>query len=302
MKILSFGELLWDVFPDHESLGGAALNFSVNCRRLGHQCTLVTAVGKDPRGWRARKAMLDAGLCVELLQETSNHPTGIAEIEISANGEPQFRIKRPAAFDCVVLTDEILQQFANSNFDWLYFGTLMQTEPTAEAKIKRLANLSSSIRCFYDVNLRPGQWTLPLVRRLSSLASVIKLNEHEARMLSQSDNTPPDAFALEDFCSTWASEHSIDIVCVTRGNDGCYVYSRTESVSVAGFPATVHDTVGAGDAFSAAFLHGISESWPMLRTAQFANALGSLVVSRSGATPDWSIAECNLKKRFDAAT
>jgi fructokinase len=53
----------------------------------------------------------------------------------------------------------------------------------------------------------------------------------------------------------------------------------------------VADTVGAGDAFTAAFIHAVSEQKPMGDAARFANAVGALVASRAGAIPDWTLAE-----------
>ena len=59
-----------------------------------------------------------------------------------------------------------------------------------------------------------------------------------------------------------------------------------------GYAVKVADTVGAGDAFSAAFLHGIQNAWPIEQVAKFANAVGAIVASREGATPEWSSEEC----------
>ena len=49
--------------------------------------------------------------------------------------------------------------------------------------------------------------------------------------------------------------------------------------------------MGSGDAFAAAFLHGYNLGWPVERAARFANALGALVASRAGATPNWTLGE-----------
>jgi sugar/nucleoside kinase (ribokinase family) len=61
---------------------------------------------------------------------------------------------------------------------------------------------------------------------------------------------------------------------------------------VPGYKVEVRDTVGAGDAFAAAFLHGYHLGWSTMRTARFANAAGAIVASRAGATPSWSTQEC----------
>jgi fructokinase len=76
------------------------------------------------------------------------------------------------------------------------------------------------------------------------------------------------------------------------GGQGCAVFSKHALHYVRGFRVQVVDTVGAGDAFSAAFLHGMYSGWDITRSATFANALGALVASRAGATPVWTREEC----------
>ncbi|HEX5235714.1 MAG TPA: PfkB family carbohydrate kinase [Silvibacterium sp.] len=289
MNVLSIGEILWDVFPDQELLGGAALNFSVNAGRLGDSTTLITAVGDDQRGRAALAEMKSFGLSTDFVQRANDLPTGVATVGTSASGEPQFAIPRPAAFDRVRLTPQILEAAARLNPDWLYFGTLLQTELQVEAATRTLLETLPGIRGFYDMNLREGHWNLPLVDRLCRLASVLKLNEVEAQTLSRL--TGAHAFSLPAFCELWTAQYKLDAICVTLGPDGCFVYRNGSTESVPAFPTSVRDTVGAGDAFAAAFLHGYHRGWPMVKTARFANALGSIVASRAGATPSWSIEE-----------
>lgn len=292
MRVLSVGEILWDVFPGQELLGGAALNFCANVRRLGDECVLMTGVGKDRRGQLACERMRSLDLRTDFVEVVNGAPTGIARVETDPDGEPKFTIKRPAAYDRLTITPQMLDTARNLDIDWLYFGTLLQTEPAIEAVTNELAHLSPSIRCFYDINLREGQWNFPLIQRLCQIASVLKLNESEAKTLSGLSGTPSEGFSLEKFCPRWASAYGLDVICVTLGEAGCYVYDKGSVVMAPGYPVDVCDTVGAGDAFAAAFLHGYHHGWPMLKTAGFANAAGAVVASRAGATPDWSVDEC----------
>jgi fructokinase len=73
---------------------------------------------------------------------------------------------------------------------------------------------------------------------------------------------------------------------VTRGEDGCFVASDDTQVDVCGEKVDVIDAVGAGDAFTAAFVCGLLWSWPLDRIARFANSVGALVASRPGAMPE----------------
>ena len=153
----------------------------------------------------------------------------------------------------------------------------------------RLLKALPRVRSFYDINLREGHWNLPLVQRLSRLATIIKLNDTEAEVLF-SLAFPAEPFSLDRFCMHWSSTYNVGTICVTLGAKGCAIYRQATLHHFPGFSVSVADTVGAGDAFAAGFLHGLG--WRMESQVMFANALGAIVASRPGATPFWTVDEC----------
>jgi fructokinase len=292
MKILSIGEVLWDVFGgDREFVGGAPLNVAVHVRRLGHSVALLSGVGADRRGDEALRRIVAFDLSTDLIQRISGQPTGTAVVQIDSTGNPVFTIARPAAFDFLNLDQEVLHRLQDFLPDWIYFGTLTQIESRNERIVSRIIESFPKARRFYDMNLRDGHWNLDLVERLSHLADTVKMNQSEAEVLSRAirGNRP---FYLDEFCQFWSSTHGSEIICVTLGGKGCLVYTNGKLSTFDGYPANIVDTVGAGDAFSAAILHGLSMKWPIDQYARFANALGALVASRPGATPQWTLSEC----------
>lgn len=300
MNVLGIGEVLWDLFPEEERFGGAALNFCANLQRLGHHATLLSAVGRDRRGELALERMRGLGLSTEGVRQVDRFPTGVALVGHTPSGEPTFDIPRPAAFDDIASVPAIQAMVDAQTIDWLYFGTLLQTGAPAEALTTAIAASSSRLRCFYDMNLREGHWNLALVERLSRMASILKTNEVEAETLFRLTNPPGAEYTVESFCRDWATRFAIDTICVTLGADGCCIYHHGEAARVPGFAVDVADTVGSGDAFAAAFLHGYASGWPTETAGRFANALGALVASRAGATPPWTVAECTaLASRGD---
>ena len=86
MQIISIGEILWDVFPKGETLGGAPLNFSATAQRLGNSVALLTAVGADVRGMQAIERMHDLGLSTDLVQIVPNAATGTAIVSVDESG------------------------------------------------------------------------------------------------------------------------------------------------------------------------------------------------------------------------
>ena len=154
---------------------------------------------------------------------------------------------------------------------WIYFGTLYAMEGRSREVLRRVMEAVPGARRFYDVNLRRGCFTPELVRELLSLSTAVKLNEDEAELF-------PDLGAAP-------------AVATTRGERGCEVRIGNDRAECPGYTVKVADTVGAGDAFAAAFLHGLAAGWSAARTGDFANRLGSLVASRAGAVPEWSPSE-----------
>jgi len=291
LQIISIGEVLWDVFGQKEFLGGAPLNFCAHAQRLGDNAALVTAVGVDQRGQRARNEMSALGLNMEFVQTAAKALTGAAIVQTDAKGNASFVIARPAAFDCLTADEALLDRIHELSPDWIYFGTLAMTNAQTEAALGRILLRAPQAKRFYDMNLRTGHWNLDLVKRLSSIATVLKLNETEAEQLALL-TSPQSAFDLERFCRYWSKTYSLETICVTLGGDGCSVLHRGSFESFPGYRIQVADTVGAGDAFAAAFLHHLHSGSPIEQAAQFANALGALVASKNGATPHWDAEEC----------
>lgn len=291
MRVFSMGEVLWDVFDDQEILGGAPLNFCAAAQRLGNTAALLTAVGYDARGRRALEQIAKLNLPMEFIQAAGIRPTGAAVVVLDQQSNASFVIDRPAAFDRLEIDEALLVRIAAFEPDWVYFGTLAQAEPQNEAALNRVLARVPQAKRLYDINLRTGHWNLPLVQRLSAFADIIKLNETEASILS--DLELGDAMTeLHAFCSYWASTYDVGTICVTLGAEGCAIYRAGKLSRFPGYCVDVVDTVGAGDAFTAAFLHGVHAQWPLEQTAALANALGALVASRAGATPVWNIGEC----------
>jgi fructokinase len=274
MTIFSIGEILWDMFPDTVRLGGAPFNFAVHAHRLGHRVIFLSAVGNDERGRAALERAAALGLTTEFIQTAPDQPTGSVSVRLDADGHPDFTIHRPAAYDCLTLNDAQLQRLAELWPDWIYFGTLYPMQGPAREIVRRLMDAMPHARRFYDVNLRRGCYTPELVRELLAMADAVKMNDDESELF-------PD---LEELPS----------LAITRGGRGCVVRIGTDAAECPGYTVKVVDTVGAGDAFAAAFLHGLGLGWSAAKTGDFANRLGALVASRAGAVPEWSPKELEL--------
>ncbi|MBI2690203.1 MAG: hypothetical protein HYX27_28180 [Acidobacteria bacterium] len=298
MKIISVGEILWDLYPGSEHLGGAPFNFAAHARRLEHEVLFLSAVGNDSRGNRAIARLADLGLSCQFVPRIAGQPTGFVSVDLQDGNQPRYVIHRPAAYDFVQLSDTGLDEIAEWRPDWIYYGTLHQMDMRGKEATERLIGRCPDARRFYDINLRASSFTPELVTRLVDTADVVKLNEAEVRAVAQILGAP--FYSLEQFCREYAEWFDWEAVCVTRGANGCALLVKGEYVEAAGYSVHVRDAVGAGDAFAAAFLHGLASDWRPRQIADFANRLGALVASRDGAVPPWEPEECRALVRHSA--
>lgn len=301
MRIVSIGEVLWDVIGPSEYLGGAPLNFAAHVRKLGHEVYLVSGVGDDDRGRRALERIEQLGVVRDFVQVVPGRPTGTAEVELDPSGRPMFRIVRPAAYDFVRLTPELRQRICGLQPNWIYCGTLFHaSEHTLNATLALLDELPP-VKLMYDVNLREGNWSLATVEKLASRADVVKLSDSEAEFLDATLDTDSEEASVRRFCERWCDQYHCKTVCVTLGERGCAIYQDRVFTEAPACRINVVDTVGAGDAFAAALVHGMEQGWTMARCAAFANAVAALVASRPGAIPEWSVEEASTASggRFD---
>ena len=284
-SIVVLGEVLWDVFEDSRTLGGAPLNFAAHAKRLGHNTLLISAVGADPLGEKAALEIAALNLDTTFLQQTTRLPTGTARVQLGPAGRTSFLIDRPAAYDAISLSDRDIARLVQQAPRWLYYGTLFASTPEGARVLCRLVDaLPGAIR-FYDVNLRPGCYSEPLVKRLLAQSQVVKLNEEELESVHDFTGLP---LARESFCREGAKRYGWHAVCVTLGARGCALLACGDYAEAEAHAVDAVDPVGAGDAFAAAFLHGLISMWPAPRIAAFANRVGALVASRPGAIPDWT--------------
>jgi len=72
---------------------------------------------------------------------------------------------------------------------------------------------------------------------------------------------------------------------VTRGERGSFLLSRRGAVEHEGFSVRVKDTIGAGDAFTAALVHEYLRGASPEEMNAAASRMGSWVATQTGGTP-----------------
>jgi fructokinase len=290
VTILSVGEVLWDLFPDGAHLGGASFNFAASCARLGHTALFLSAVGEDDWGARALAGIAAAAVSTDFVQTTSKASTGAVHVVFDKEGQPDYTIQRPAAYDFLRVDDKVIVELSPHKPGVIYFGTLSQIYQNNRDVVSAIVQTFPKALKFYDVNLRRNSYSLELFQHLFPGADVVKVNVAETETIQDLFHTHEKT--LEQFCRAYAKHYGWSGVCVTRGAAGCSLLLDGVFVEVAGFPVKTDHPVGAGDAFSAAFCHGIGQGWQAARVAEFANRVGAVVASRPEAVSDWNVEDC----------
>jgi len=279
---VGLGELLWDLLPSGKQLGGAPANFAYITNLLGDHGIPASRIGCDALGDEALQKLTQLGLGTSFVQRDSVHPTGTVNVKIDAAGQPCFDILHPVAWDYLEWTKE-WQQLAREA-DAVCFGSLAQRSPCSHSTIRSFLNATrrEAIRIF-DVNLRQNFYSRQILADSMSLATIVKLNHEELPKIMA-------LFELEhrsekDSARRLLSLHNLKLICVTRGGAGSLLISADECSEHAGVKVKVADTVGAGDAFTAAMAHGYLRGTPLAQINETANRVGAWVASQSGATP-----------------
>jgi len=280
--VIGLGELLWDLFPAGKQLGGAPANFAYITSLLGDQGIPASRLGQDALGEEAIHCLGELSLPTEFIQRDEDHPTGTVKVEVDTAGQPRFEISLSVAWDFLDWTPQ-WQKLAQQA-DAVCFGSLGQRSGRSRSTILAfvLAVKPNALRVF-DVNLRQNFYSKQILSESMKLSNVIKLNQDELPRIMQLLNL--EHRRDKDSARHLGSLYDLKLVCVTRGNGGSLLVSADECSEHTGFNVKVQDTVGAGDAFTAALVHGYLRGTALSEINETANRVGAWVASQSGATP-----------------
>jgi fructokinase len=291
--ILGLGELLWDVLPEGPRLGGAPANFTVMAGRLGNHAVLLSRIGRDDLGRRAMDRLDPMPVDTSFVETDPAHETGRVTVYFES-GQPHYTIHQPAAWDFLELSDEWVRLAERA--DAICFGSLAQRSLESRQTIQTLAAQTSS-RCVrvFDVNLRHPFYSGEVIQESLELATVMKMNDAEVPLvlavmgLPTIDATAPGDSPLGPLRSgaeRLLSEFpTLQMVAVTCGGQGSLLVTRDEWHAHPGLPVQVADTIGAGDAFTAALTHYLLRGADLATLNEAGNRWGGWIASQSGAMP-----------------
>ncbi|MGA8432694.1 MAG: carbohydrate kinase [Candidatus Sulfotelmatobacter sp.] len=285
--IVGLGEILWDLFPAGPQLGGAPANFAYITSLLGSRGIAASRLGQDDLGREAMARLKELGVETTFLQEDPQHPTGTVRVEVDPNGQPCFEISQSVAWDFLEWTPQWRELAVQA--DGVCFGSLAQRSRQSRATVRDFlrATRPECLRVF-DVNLRQNFFEVSVLHESMKMASIVKLNHEELpkiMRLLEKDEKFREHESEESSARHLLSLYQLRLVCVTRGNEGSLLVTSTDRSVHAGFRVKIADTVGAGDAFTAALVCEYLRGASLAQMSEAANRVGAWVASQSGATP-----------------
>ena len=298
--IVGLGELLWDLLPGGRQLGGAPANFAVMASRLGAHGIIASRTGEDDLGRAALELLGSMPVDIRYLQQDSAQPTGSVSVEL-VGGQPYYTIHEPVAWDFLELTPAWRELAGRA--DAVCFGGLAQRRAqTRETVHAFLAETRPECVRVFDVNFRKPYVTEEVVRASLKRATILKLNDGEMPDLLQFAGLPqaPEGESEADQVRVDWLAHSAQrlleawpmrLVAITLGAHGSLLVTREHVARHPGIATKVADTVGAGDAFTAALttyylqVAGGLDAAALALLNEAGNRWGSWVASQAGAMP-----------------
>jgi len=278
--IASIGEILFDVYENEKKIGGAPFNFIYHVIKLTGRGNFVSRIGNDEFGAEILNFLKHNGISSDYIQTDDTYPTGRAIANLDEKKIPHWKIEQNCAYDFIKKKEDIVSMILNS--DCLYFGTLAQRSTVSRDTIQSL--LGKPIKYFCDLNIRQNYFTVETVKQSLKTADVLKINEDELIILNNLFiNETYDLIATS---LKIKNLFAIDLLCVTCGEKGSYLFKLDEIDFCKASVKDAIDTVGAGDAYASILCTGYLGGWNLKDLNKTAADFAGEIVKIRGALPE----------------
>ena len=279
--IVGLGEILFDVLPTGSQLGGAPANFAYHAGQHGLHSVAVSAIGKDALGDEALRLLDEKNL--KYVMPMVDYPTGTVQVTLDAEGVPAYDIKQGVAWDNIPFTDDIKEVAANTGA--VCWGSLAQRSAVSRDTIyKFLDHTSSDCLKIFDINLRQHFYNKDIICESLRRCNVLKINDEELVTIGRLFGYP--GLDIENKCWLILGKYNLDMLVLTCGVNGSYVFAPGFSSFQETPKVEVVDTVGAGDSFTGTFCASILKGKSIAEAHKLAVEVSAYVCTQSGAMPE----------------
>jgi fructokinase len=286
--VAALGEVLWDVFPDASHFGGAPANFACHAAALGAEAGMVSAVGDDDLGRRAIATLRRHRVRTQSVAVDPQYPTGQVLVSINSAGVPTYKIAEDRAWDHIAWSEKLIP--LATRCDAACFGSLGQRSPVSRATIRHfLRDTRPDALRVFDVNLRQNFFDRDTLNDSLHVASVLKLNDEELPIIADMLQVFGDSH--RELLGSLAARFDLRLAALTRGPKGSLLFAAGEFDECPSPATDVVDTVGAGDAFTAAMVTGFLRELPLSAINRACERGGLICLLAAGCNP---AASCEL--------
>ena len=286
--IIGIGEVLWDMLPAGKQLGGAPANFAYHVKQLGLPAKVVSAIGRDSLGDEILSIFKEKEIPSEIA--LVDYPTGTVQVTLDKAGVPSYEINEHVAWDYIPFTDKIKELASQTQV--VCFGSLAQRSEQSRSAIYQFLDAmprTDHVLKVFDINLRQQFYTLDILQTSLSKCNILKINDEELAEVSKLFNLAEGTCEVK--CRQLIKMYDLSLVILTCGERGSYVLNDSYCSFLATPHVAVADTVGAGDAFTAAFIAGLLKGNTIKEAHQLAVAISAFVCTKAGAMPNYSAAD-----------
>lgn len=279
--IVGLGEALWDVLPDGKKLGGAPANFAYHAGQFGLDTIAISALGEDKLGDDTIEALESKHL--NYIMPRVPYPTGSVQVTLDEHGVPTYDICERVAWDNIPFTVEI--ENVAENCCAVCFGSLAQRNSVSRDTIHQfLKSTPKDCMRIFDINLRQHFYSKEVLQESLRLCNVLKINDEELVEIGRLFGYPD--LDMQNKCWLILGKYNLDMLILTCGVDGSYVFSHGEEYFQPTPKVEVADTVGAGDSFTGTFCASVLKGLPIAEAHKHAVEVSAYVCTQNGAMPE----------------
>jgi len=281
--VIGLGEVLWDCLPEGKKLGGAPANFAYHAGQfLGSENTIaISALGEDALAEETEEALNQHNL--NYLMPHVPYPTGTVQVTLTGDGIPTYDIKENVAWDNIPFTPQIEEIASHARA--VCFGSLAQRNVVSRENIHRfLDKTPKDCMKIFDINLRQQFYSKEVIRESLRRCNVLKINDEELVILGRMFGYP--GLDIENKCWLILGKYNLDMLVLTCGTNGSYVFSPGQMSFQETPKVTVADTVGAGDSFTGSFCASILSGKSIPEAHKIAVNVSAYVCTQNGAMPE----------------
>jgi ribokinase len=254
-----------------ESCGGSAANTMVGLARLGCKTGFIGKVAEDREGKMQLDAFRAEGVNTDGIAISKNGKSGAVLGFVDRKGARALYVN--AGVNDNIEPREIKWEYV-SQTNFLHLSSFVG-EKSFRAQKKLVGSLPDTVKISFDPGSVYAQKGFKAVEPLIRSAFVMMPNALELEALTGESEVPKGAQQLIDM--------GVQIVAVKMGEKGCYVTNGEEKKVIQPYKVSVVDTTGAGDAFCAGFLYGLTKNKTLTECGQLGNFVASRKVTKMGA-------------------